>query len=302
YRLDDGQLSATEEEVWKAASFRDQRTEPIDGRPPESLFGVDVTGYEDDLKRRVATRHSTTVSYRGRNNQVYSKECRVEPDDVKVTTRQVLLSYPNLDFEVGPTRYACRLTGSADVEPHVVAARGIDPNDLDRIWQGRSAYLCNDCAQITPTDAEPSPAACGDCGRTLCASHHWRFPNKAPQSWVDRCASCYREEAQTDPTLGDFPIGGYAATVFSGLIPGLSFFAGGRFAIGTFFSLLAAGTIAAPLVLGWSVQESAPFGIGLGAICLWSLLATLVWANRLRRHRQNLVELEGYTPEWRSQE
>ncbi|MFW5968767.1 MAG: restriction endonuclease [Persicimonas sp.] len=302
YRLDNRDFSAGEEEIWQTVSYRERCEEPIDGKPPEAYFGVDVAEYEADVERRVARRQSTTVSYRGRNNQTYTKECRVEPDDVKTKTRQVLLSYPTVDFCVGPEAYACKMTGCTDAEPTIVAAKGIEADALDRIWRGRTGYVCNDCADLAPVDADPSPETCEDCGRTLCAVHHWQFPRKTPRSWVPRCSSCYREAARGDATLRGFPFGGYGATVTAGVIPGLSFLVGGRYVIGGLFALMAAGLIATPVALEFGLEEAEPFGIALGAICLWSMLATLIWARRIRRHRANLADLDGYTPDWQGDE
>ena len=73
------------------------------GKPAATLFGLPVKKHLAEIAEEQARRLSGSVSYRGRNNQLYTKYCGC-PQDVLVASRQTVFFRKRLSFRVGQFR------------------------------------------------------------------------------------------------------------------------------------------------------------------------------------------------------
>ncbi len=288
-----------ERDLWRSTSFTVTCSDELKGRPPSSYFGVELETFEERIQRKMARRHSTTVHYEGRNNQNYSKECEVEPDDIETRCRQVLLCRRYVRMGAGPEDYHFAVSGHRDQPPAIVEAYGLERTDAGRIRRGDDGILCNDCADIESERAHPPPATCDECGRTLCHRHHWPYPSKWPLHQPSLCAPCYRSSAERDATL-NYPMGGVSLALLGPLAPGLPWAIAGRYLGGFLFFTPFAVVLAGLVHFGPSATYGQTSLIAAAAIWILHLLMTWHWARRLSTHQHNLdaEELEDYEPEW----
>lgn len=279
-------------DIWNDISFSEQAPETVAGRPAESYFGVDPSPAREELSRRVARRKSTSVTYTGKNNQTYTKDCQVEPDDVRVTSRQVLLRYRQLTVTSVDQTLTFEFAVAQHISPELADSDPVRLEDAKSIWDGDEGLLCNRCGLIESTSTS-SPARCKTCDKTLCSEHHWRWPRRAPMPWAPLCESCYCD--REDDTLESYPGGNYASGIASSLLPGLSFLLSGRYISGSLLGFF--GAIAGLAFVGASMENKslAPALITAAIAVTLSLMTTLYWLKRIRHHRENLTELTSDT-------
>lgn len=288
-----------ERDLWSSTSFSVTCSGEVDGRPPSAYFGVDLQTFEGRIQRRLAREHSTTVHYTGRNNQDYSKECGVEPDDVDTRCRQVLLCRQYVRMGAGPEDYHFAVGGHREQPATIVESYGVDRDAATRIRR-EGGILCNDCGALEPERAYPPPETCNACGRTLCHRHHWDYPSKWPFHRPSRCASCYRTDADEDATLSRAPLGPLAMACVGPLLPGMSWALAGRLLGGMLWLMPFAVMLASVAYFG----PTSGYGDEslIAAASIWGLHFVMVlhWAMRLRTHERNLRDegLADYEPDW----
>ncbi len=295
------EVPSHERRLWNRESF-DRRCDgdEIDGRPAIAHFDFEIERVERQIARRIAREQSTVVSYTGDNNVTYSKTCEVDPEEVTTRSRRVFLRRRRVRLTAGPSSSLLRVAVPADGPPRLVGSREASIEQMRRIQQGTTALLCNDCGRISTPDR--SPERCRDCGRTLCANHHWEVPGLFGFGGEALCSSCYRSSEAPPPA---FPAESLPPAVAI-LVPPLPFAAAG--AVGAFvghlvmllgaWALLAAGVVEAvqgtPTMAGWlGVPGAVVWGVASGVVLDWWL--------RHEAHGRNLAELEGYEPAWQSE-
>lgn len=297
FTLEEIDLSETEEEHWKSARYKVTCEETVNGRPAVSYFGQPLSQFKDRIATDVARRMSTKVQYTGRNNQTYTKRCEVDPADVSTDAKQVMLVHHEFELAVGPREHCAKVTADREQQWRLSRTEGFHDGNQD-FSQGKG-YVCNDCGLISPKSGDTPGTACKDCGRTLCSTHHWTWPRKAPFPSQDLCSECYQtkdHENQHLVTEGKF-LEDWWKVALLGLLPGAAFLKAGR------------GLATLALLPLWLFYIGAPAFIAetgnvaggifwLTVAALISVSAALYWAKRVRRHRSNVNELEGYEPEW----
>jgi len=296
--LDDTALDRREQSIWDDASFSiDCRDEKSD-EELATQFGVNPEEYEDTVRRTIARQESTTVRYTGRNNQTYTKECRVDPDDVTVRSRQVLLHRHAVDVTIGPGDHAFEIAEHRDRGSAPVASSPLTLDSTRALWDGTSAILCNDCAAISLGTGSPSPTRCRDCGRTLCSEHFWVFPSWWLWGGDALCSTCYNDRSDDQPDLTEYPGGSHASAIVSALVAPLGLARESRWIV--FGLVMAALIAAASLTAAPNVSETATFAAYLATGVTWFGAGTWIafGIRRTSRHRARLAELDGYTPSW----
>ncbi|MFB6262736.1 MAG: restriction endonuclease [Bradymonadaceae bacterium] len=287
-------LSPTERRLWRDATFAQRCESSIDGRPPEAYFGVDPGAYEQKVSRRLARQHSTTVTYRGDNNQTYEKTFEVDPDDVSTRSRRVLLRRHRIRIDAGPARHAFDVAARQGAPPAIVQSETIPVERGIGIQKEETGLLCNDCGTIRSSAASPAPARCVACSRTVCADHYWPYPSALLSGGTPYCSRCY-PDARAVP---DFPFDSGIGTFLSALVPPLPLALAGRWGAVAAFSALAS------LAAAGMANDAVRTGLGtagpivLAVLGLAAIVWMHVWARRSRRHRANLDELAGYRPDW----
>jgi restriction system protein len=280
-----GSISPAERAVWIAKDIVSYAETMFASKPLAAYFGKPMNEYRLIVAEKLAHRLSQTISYRGRNNQSYSKFCEVRSQDVKLSSKQVLFMRRQVDLSAGPRSYSVLFTDDRRRGCTVTGANGFrDGAEGFIIGDG---ILCNDCGLISPSTGNRAGITCRNCERTLCASHYWHLPRKMPKRWPRLCSSCYATAnyKKEDLDCGLNLLHGYLlASIFS-LIPGLPFLLGKRILLGALLPM------ASILLLFYRP------GAIVGVFVI-SLISSLFWTMRLRLHEKNLSELAIYEPEW----
>lgn len=295
--LSDRDLTGEEEGHWQTAEYRVGCEDQVDGQPVEAYFGLPLSNVKQEIAQRVARAHTTTVSYTGKNNQTYTEHCRVDPSDVSLEAKQVMLVHHRMGIEVGPQAYDVEVTADRDHEWLVTDTQGF--HDGDSGFRLGNGYLCNDCGLISPKSGDTAGSACEDCGRTLCASHHWTWPRKAPWPARELCSECYHSKDHDSHHLSTeetFLDSRWKAGAL-GLLPGAPFLMGGRWLAGLAHLPIWPFYVAA---LGFMADTGNVAGgvFWIAVFALVSVMTSLYWSRRVRQHRSNQEELDGYEPEW----
>lgn len=295
--LDPDVVTDQEKRFWSNATFKAAAPATIEEEPVEAFFGVDMAPYREQVAKEVAFRLSKTVHYTGRNNQSYSKFCEVQPSDVDLDSKQVLLCRDELRLLAGPKEYTIWVTGDASRRPEVTHDAGF--SDGDQGLLSGQGYLCNDCGLIAPSEGDNAGMTCAACSRTLCQAHNWRWPRKTPFPWQPYCSDCYEEQDTSKQHLEDPPsiLSDYLKTSAAALVPGLPFFWGKRVLTSLLFLVLllfVAGGVSVAYEEADAAMAMVPYVFAAGL----SVLGSLAWSRRVQAHRRNADELEGYAPEW----
>lgn len=278
-------ISPAERAFWQQSKVVSYPQVTLASKPLATYFGKPMEEYRLRVASGIAQRLSQTISYTGRNNQSYSKFCEVKPQDVRLSSRQVLFLHRRVNLSVGPRSYIALFTDDRSRRCAVTGTSGFT-DDPGGFING-DGLLCNDCGLINPSAGKRAGISCQNCERTLCANHYWRLPKKVPSSWPPLCSSCYLSANYEKEHLDGSPklLHDYLLVATFSLIPGLPFLLGRRV-------LLGALLIIASLALFFYRPEA------IVIVVVISLISSLFWTKRLHLHEKNISELATYQPEW----
>ena len=142
-------------------------------------FQIDSTTMQRTAKKFIIQKHSRNVSYYGRNNQRYTKECIPGEREVYISdVRQLYFPFTRIDFKLGSTSYYTQGTQ---------APSGRLLSQSDNLRQCRlcnktiseGAIICDTCGKTTHSGGflirSIHGFRCKRCGRTTCREHgYWR--------------------------------------------------------------------------------------------------------------------------------
>jgi restriction system protein len=142
-------------------------------------FHIDATTMQRIAKKFIVQKHSRNVSYYGRNNQRYVKECIPGEREVYISdVRQLYLPFTRIDFKLGSTSYYTEGTQTPS---------GRLLSQSDNLRQCRlcnktideGAIICDKCGKTTHSGGFLIRSIhgfnCKRCGRTTCREHgYWR--------------------------------------------------------------------------------------------------------------------------------
>ncbi|WP_420810880.1 restriction endonuclease [Deinococcus ficus] len=280
-----------EKTYWIQGDFQREQSESF-GVIPAIAELVDVVDrHLPTVQRQVARRLSKKVSYTGRNNRQYEKECVVSPQDVRASGVGVLTARQRGVFKIGPQKYVLHYADDRARVPLLTSTEGFrfGPEGLQR----GDGSVCNDCASIT---SKRHSRRCQSCHRTLCPAHIWKLPRRFPLRWVGLCSDCYvnarcrEEHLEPQGALRPVALHGVLA-----LIPGLPFLLANR-------QWEAAALILGPatFLLGtWRL--GLPMAVAYMVLLATNLFAFLFWRIRIAWHARNVRRLTTYTPAWTSE-
>jgi len=295
--IGDLELSDSESTFWSRSSLHQVEKRMIDGHPVETLFGEDLRYLQDCVARKVASKNSTTTSYQGRNGHFYSVECVVDPKDVEINAKQILLVRHTVCIQYGLQRFHARFADSK-TGPALTSTDGLPLGDSG-FATGRG-IICSDCGVICPDSGGNSGRRCAQCGKTLCRQHSWTWPSRLPKAWPALCHSCYLTKDPRSDFLGlQSRYSPWLLAALS-LIPGLSFLLHRRWLPGVamFMAMLVASL---SIILGPTRLETLgteiPF-LSAIAVLGTSFLVTSVWALRVALFRNRMRLLSRYSPSW----
>ena len=283
-------LTEAECSFWLGSDLRRASVNEVSGAM-SSLAGVRHEAIRARVATEVASRLSRVVSYAGRNGQVYQRRCEISPSDVTTMARQVLLFRKSMAVRIGPRAYTIVVPDDCSRDLFASALRGFDDDGAALLSGG--GIICNDCASIGPGVGAHHGENCRRCGRTLCASHVWRYPSGLFRREL-LCSGCYGAAASTAamPCRASRRCSSYSVAVAAGLLPGLAWMITGQFLVGSAVTLLFAGMIGVGMF-------SLRLAIALAAV---SVVASEVVAHlrvrRVRFHLRNLDELTRYQRRW----
>ena len=290
-------LSASETNFFSHSTPQRLTATHLCGNPVATLFGLPVQEYLARVREEEACRLSRSVSYSGRNNQVYTKYCEVHARDVLVASRQTVFFRKTLSFRVGPRSYAASFADDRS-QPLLVTRLSGFPDGGTGFVAG-DGFVCNDCGVISPSSGSNRGDSCQDCSRTLCAMHRWRYPRRAPNRWPSLCHRCYlnkdASDAQNDAlAVQSSLLQNVAISGLFAIIPGLSFILGKRWIPGIMLLTILC-LFALPL---WRLSVNAG-ALATAATLAGSIGSSCYWSVRLRCHAQNLARIRGYVPPWK---
>lgn len=276
----------------------------LDDTPIAAYFDSTPSKYKQEVKKQVARSLSKTVNYTGRNNQSYSKKCKVKTKDVRTSVKQTLIAKNDFSFSFGPSNYQISFLDNENNWHDLPKTKGFKYGK-DALLQG--GKVCNDCGILAPKHKTNSGIQCENCERTLCPEHYWNWPmgwfNHSPRF----CSECYQSKDPKTDKLTDTD--GYLNKPFLSalisLLPGLFFLIGKR-------NKETASLISLTLITEASIAynntiadfigpEFHPEFLGLELLALpvgLSVLTSVHWSQRLKKYNQTKDFLEQYEPAW----
>ena len=286
FPLHNDDRNALEEEFWKYSHFELFPEKVIQGKAVATYFGRSIEAYRQVVIQEVTSRLSRNVSYAGRNNHSYTKYCEVKSNDISITTKQVLLVRQTARLMVGPQHYTISFADDRTRSWAVSSTTGFTYGPEG--FLNGNGIICNDCDLISPPSGSHAGSYCAVCGRTLCKSHQWTWPKKAPRRWLPLCAECYRiEDVQADYLHTSLSLlSSIFLTSLLACLPGLPFLLGKRILLGI-------------MLLSVSVGFALYVPEALLVCAILSIASAVYWSIRLRHHTKNLEELQTYQRAWR---
>jgi len=142
-------------------------------------FHIDATTMQRSAKKFIIQKHTRNVSYYGRNNQRYTKECIPGEREVYISdVRQLYLPLTRIDFKLGSTSYYTEGTQAP-------SGRLLSQSDNLRQCRlcnrtiNKCAIICDTCGKTTHSGgffiSTIHGFRCKRCGRTTCREHgYWR--------------------------------------------------------------------------------------------------------------------------------
>lgn len=292
--------AATDEELkfWAGCRFGQTVERAPDGKPVESLFGIDLQTYQEKVAAVVAGRLSRNVVYTGRNNRTYSAYCEVKPSDVLTAAKPVIVARHKVEFALGPRTYGLSVADGGPAGRRITAGAGFEYG-IQPIVTGRG-LVCNDCGTVAPSEGPAAGVRCASCQKTLCSKHQWKWPGRLGHQKPRLCADCYRRrDPAADSLAAPRALRSLGGAILLALVPGVSLLIGRRILAGLL--LLAATAAVAGLV---ALRFPLPvFDLALSPRALLPLvgisaLITVPWSFRIRRYNVDMRVLASYRAPW----
>lgn len=170
-------------------------------------FKVDATTLHRLAKETITKLHTRTISYYGRNNQMYTKICTPRDRDIYIgDIRQLYMPLIRLHFKLGQVPY--HINGV-----QAPSGRLLSTSDNLRLCQlcneriDEDAILCDVCGRITHSGGilirNIHGFRCKKCGRTTCRyDGYWRRRYLFFKELV--CPSCFEEAKKVGISFRSF--------------------------------------------------------------------------------------------------
>lgn len=153
-----------------------KKTETVDIVPFKLLSG-DV---KNSLINCIQEKHTNTVSYIGRNNQSYTKECIPKSKDILLTSvDQVYIPENKINFDlIGKNRYF-NIADNGNYNFYVYE-QNVSTCEICNRPAHQSRILCNECGAISHNKSfwKSHGFYCSNCGKSICrncASYYSKF-------------------------------------------------------------------------------------------------------------------------------
>jgi restriction endonuclease Mrr len=184
-------------------------------------FQVDSTTMQRSAKKFIILKHTRNVSYHGRNNQRYTKECSPGERDVYISdVRQLYLPLTRIDFKLGATSYYTEGTQAP-------SGRLLSLSDNLRQCQlcnngiSEGAIICDTCGKTAHSGGflirRIHGFRCKRCGRTTCREHgYWRRKYLIFKEML--CPNCFKASRNENLTFKRFePLNNKASSIWNRL-------------------------------------------------------------------------------------
>ncbi len=159
-------------------------------------FKVDNTTMQRNAKNFIIHKHTKNVSYFGRNNQRYTKQCVPGEREVYISdVRQLYLPLTRIDFKLGLTSYYTE--GSQAPSGSLLSlSDNLRQCSLCKNTIDAGAIICDTCGKTTHSGgfliSSIHGFKCKKCGRTTCREHgNWRRKYLILKELL--CPACYED-------------------------------------------------------------------------------------------------------------
>ncbi len=141
-----------------------------------SDFVIDDRSLTSIAKKIIINRHTKNISYSGRNNQNYSKECIPSEKDVFISNiKQVYLSFQDIKFDILTKKYG--LSGVENAQKFLSYTEMLNCQ-ICGSYIDNNGVLCNSCGALVhgPRLLDSHGFKCRQCGK--------RFAERVLTTWV----------------------------------------------------------------------------------------------------------------------
>lgn len=138
----------------------------------KTWFGFEESTLRDTIIQDMVSKHTTRVSYRGRNNTTYHKTCAPTARNIHINNlRQAYVPRHTITLDVLDTKHECVLEYNG-TEARESKTRWARCHDCGKTG---NTLLCNECGRIAHTSWIRSHGShCRKCGKTLCGICVWK--------------------------------------------------------------------------------------------------------------------------------
>ncbi|MXX20798.1 MAG: restriction endonuclease [Cenarchaeum sp. SB0661_bin_35] len=138
---------------------------------PRTDFNINRTELQEHVKAEMQNLYARHVTYKGRNNSTYEKECTPTARNIEInSTRQVYLPFYFISLRVLNKEYSCEMLYNgriAQVTRPTWDVCGLCDSDEKLI-------LCNECGTVAHTSRFGSHGfECRKCQKTICHQCVW---------------------------------------------------------------------------------------------------------------------------------
>jgi restriction system protein len=170
-------------------------------------FKIDSTAMQRNAKKTIIAQHSTWVSYYGRNNRRYTKECIPSEREVYISDiRQLYLPLTRINFKLSSTSYYTEGT-QAESGRLLSTSDNLHACKLCNAPIYENAIICDTCGKLTHSGgffiSSIHGFKCKRCGRTTCREHGF-WKRKYLFFKVLLCPVCFNQTKAEDPAFRRF--------------------------------------------------------------------------------------------------
>jgi restriction endonuclease Mrr len=162
---------------------------------PNVPFMFNLTEIKEKMIERIIDKHTTVISYTGRNNREYDKECIPNKKDILISDiSQIYIPHNDIKFNLNNVERNIKLVDNGTIEPYIYYSNLRNCEICGGKISGKG-LLCIECGKISHDKEffDSHGFYCELCGKSICRmcarySHKYLFFKKA------LCRKCAKNE------------------------------------------------------------------------------------------------------------